>query len=247
MSRRRSRRRWAIARCTASRASRCSWRAWRKTSRSFATKPRRSRRSRRSRSWSPGVSRRAAVEATCRSRLLSATSGRCATGRPSESRPACEPEPARSGCKTGAQLIPPDGVERLDHAGSRQMRLKQLAGGDAVAVELVERAVSLRVVVGDVDDDLAVEALRGQLAVASERHRDDDDVAELGRFWHRPRTRPRAELLYQRAERVGRVRIADRDVVAGANEDPRKRAADMAGADDPDPHRTRPGNRARRN
>src|SRR5918992_3580375 len=214
MSRRGSRRRWAIARCTASRASRCSWRAWRKTSRSFATKPRRSRRSRRSRSWSPGVSRRAAVEATCRSRLLSATSGRCATGRPSESRPACEPEPARSGCKTGAQLagaqtgdvdraprlvlppalsegasvngveadlidqlgdgplralvipgdrdadalrvtrrtavvaqlIPPDGVERLDHAGSRQMRLKQLAGGYAVAVELVEMAVSLRVV-----------------------------------------------------------------------------------------------------
>jgi hypothetical protein len=42
----------------------------------------------RDRSWSPDIARRAGVKATCRSRLLSATSGHCATRGPSESRRA---------------------------------------------------------------------------------------------------------------------------------------------------------------
>src|SRR5262245_35819773 len=46
-----------------------------------------------------------------------------------------------------AQARPDDRVERLDHTRGRQVGLEELARGCAVAVELLEKAVPLRVVV----------------------------------------------------------------------------------------------------
>jgi hypothetical protein len=56
--------------------------------------------------------------------------------------------------------------------------VQQLARGGAVAVELLEVAVALRVVVAGVDHDLARGSFGRQLAVATEGHRHDDHVAK---------------------------------------------------------------------
>lgn len=71
-----------------------------------------------------------------------------------------------------------DRVERLDQTRAHKVCLQQLARSRAAAVELLEMAVSLRVVVVGVDHDVARDALARRLAVATERYRDHDDLAE---------------------------------------------------------------------
>src|SRR5262245_36554515 len=67
------------------------------------------------------------------------------------------------GATVVAQARPDDRVERLDHTPAREVGLHELARARAVAVELSERAISLRVVVGGVDHDLARDAIGRQL------------------------------------------------------------------------------------
>jgi hypothetical protein len=66
-----------------------------------------------------------------------------------------EPLGIPGGTAVVAQARPLDRVEGLDHTSIRQVTLEQLARGSAVAVELLEVTVSLRVVVVGVDHDLA--------------------------------------------------------------------------------------------
>jgi bacterioferritin-associated ferredoxin len=75
-----------------------------------------------------------------------------------------------------------------------------------------------------------------QLAVTAERHRHHDHIAEPSGVRCGHCLRSAAELLDEARQGLRPTRVADRHLVAGIDEVLGKRAADVPGADDPDPH-----------
>ena len=139
-----------------------------------------------------------------------------------------------AGLAVGRQLRGVDVIERLDDLRRRQVRLQQLGGRRRLVVELGDVAVTLRVVVVGVDDDLARERLDRHRPVVLQRNRDDDDVAGLRGVDGACRARLRPELGDERGERLRPARIADHDVVAVCHRQSRDLAADVPGADESD-------------
>src|SRR6476619_7388768 len=118
--------------------------------------------------------------------------------------------------------------------------LQQLARRGVVRVELLEVPVALWVVVVRVDDDLAAETVARKLAVAAEGDRDHDHVARTSGVRCLRRLRLPTELGGELRERLGSTRVAEHHLVAGANEVPCERAADVPHTDEPDSHRLSP-------
>src|SRR5215207_211656 len=147
-----------------------------------------------------------------------------------------DPLAVAGGTAVVAQARPDDCVERLHHTSARKVGLQQFARSGAVAVKFLEVTVSSRVVVVCVDHDLTPDALDRQLAVTTERHRDNHDIAESRGLFRCQRLSPRPELFGDGLQRGRPARVADPDLVPGIDEVSGKRAADVPRADDPDPH-----------
>ena len=130
--------------------------------------------------------------------------------------------------------VPEDGVERLHDAGTGEVGLKKLARGGAVTVQLLEVAVAPRVVVVGVDHDLSFEALFGKLPEATKRHRNHDDLAEVGCLLHSHRPSARVELHDQIFQACRTARVAERYLVSGIKETPGELPADLARTNDSD-------------
>jgi len=100
-------------------------------------------------------------------------------------------------------------------------------------------AIALRVVVHRVDDDLPRDGVGRNVPIVLERNRDDDEVAESSGIRDAGSLRTLAQFGDQVLKRLRSAGIGDRDVVPGPGQVRGERRADVAGADDPDLHRTK--------
>ena len=94
--------------------------------------------------------------------------------------------------------------------------------------------VPLRIVVVRVDHDLSCERRHWNVAVILERHGDDDEIAGGGRLDGRGCAGTGPELDDQRRQRLRAARVADHDVIAVRERQPRDLTADVPGADESD-------------
>jgi hypothetical protein len=109
--------------------------------------------------------------------------------------------------------------------------------------DLADVPVALGVVVVGIDDDLAGRALHRNVCIGSERHGHDQHLAAERRICGRRGGRRRAELADELGKRLRPTGIRDDDVVTGAREQSRERAADVTRGDDADPRHVGPPHR----
>ncbi len=125
-------------------------------------------------------------------------------------------------------------VERLDHAGARQERLDQFAGGGARVGEVVAYPVDFPPVVHGVDDEFAAQRLHRDAAVLAQGQRQDRHVG-LGRGLLRgDRDRAGGEDLHGESDGVGLTRTRDQHPVAGRHREPGQYGSRLSRAQDAD-------------
>ena len=125
-----------------------------------------------------------------------------------------------------------DVVEALDHPRVGHEGLEDLGRRGRLVLQLGHHAVTLRVVVHRVDHHPVGQRGVRQVAAGPEGHGHHDEVAGEGRLLRRRRPGVRTELVDEVRERLRSSAVAQHDVVAGPDRQPRDGAADVAAADE---------------
>jgi hypothetical protein len=94
-------------------------------------------------------------------------------------------------------------------------------------VQLGDVPVPSAVVVVGVENELARERRRREVAVGAERERQKCQFARASGILHRRYGRPRAELRHERGEAVGSAPVGDHDVVVCLEEQPGRGRTDL--------------------
>jgi hypothetical protein len=134
-------------------------------------------------------------------------------------------------------------IERLDDLRRGQMRLQQLGCRRHFVIELRDVAITLRVVVVRVDDNLSRQRLDRNGPIVLQRDGDDDDVPGFRSIERRCRSSFGPELSDKIRQRLRSSRIADHHVVSALDREPRDLASNESCSDESNGlHNTTPSN-----